>query len=65
MKKLETLQNDLFEPLKKDEISDLNKIKGGGSWTNQGSDYISGGYYYTAKENYKSLNYASRAKIAS
>ena len=64
MKKLETLQNDLFAPLNKDEISDLNKIKGGGSWTNQGSDYIGGGYYYDADEPYKSLDYSSRAKIA-
>lgn len=39
MKKLETLQNDLFAPFKKDEISNLNKILGGGH-TNQGSDYI-------------------------
>jgi hypothetical protein len=45
MEKLESLQNELFENFKDNEISQLNKIIGGVSpdtWTNQGSDYVGG-----------------------
>lgn len=41
MKKLESLNKDLFENFKEDEITQLNKIVGGRHHTNNGTDYYS------------------------
>ena len=40
MKKLETLENDLFKDFKNDELTELNKIRGGAWVTGNGTDHI-------------------------